>query len=205
MEETTTRKAEPNAIKRLYDWILGWADSRWGGTALFVMALLESSIFPIPPDILLIALCLGMPRKSFRYSTICLAGTLTGAAIAYAAGMWGWEAIDHWFIPGIFSQEAFDSVGAIYDQWNFWAVFTAGFTPIPYKIFTIAAGVFGIDFGMFMLASAVGRGMRFFLIGWLIWKFGAPIKSFIDKYFNWLVIAFTVLLVGCFVLIRYVF
>lgn len=107
--------------------------------------------------------------------------------------------------PGVFSQEAFDSVADIYEQWNFWAVFTAGFTPIPYKIFTLAAGVFHINFGMFMLASVIGRGLRFFLVGWLIWKFGTPIKSFIDKYFNLIVIAFTVLLVGGFLLIKYAF
>ena len=139
------------------------------------------------------------------YSAICLAGTLVGAVIAYALGFWAWNAIDHWFIPGVFSQEAFDSVAGIYEEWNFWAVFTAGFTPIPYKIFTLAAGVFHINFGMFMLASVIGRGLRFFLVGWLIWKFGTPIKSFIDKYFNLIVIAFTVLLVGGFLLIKYAF
>ena len=196
---------KPNIIRRAYDWILGWADSPWGPAALFILALAEASCFPIPPDVLLIALCLGCTRKSFRYSAICLAGTLVGAVIAYALGFWAWNAIDHWFIPGVFSQEAFDSVADIYEQWNFWAVFTAGFTPIPYKIFTLAAGVFHINFGMFMLASVIGRGLRFFLVGWLIWKFGTPIKSFIDKYFNLIVIAFTVLLVGGFLLIKYAF
>ena len=154
---------------------------------------------------LLIALCLGCPRRSFRYAAICLGGSLCGAAVAYALGFWAWNAVDHWFIPAIFSEEAFRSVGDLYNEWNFWAVFTAGFTPIPYKIFTLAAGVFHIDFVMFMLASLVGRSMRFFLIGWLIWKFGAPIKTFIDKYFNLIVVAFTVLLIGSFLLIRYVF
>ncbi len=208
MENGSTGTAavkKPNVIKRVYDWVLGWADSPWGPVALFILALAEASFFPIPPDVLLIALCLGCPKKSFRYSAICLAGTLTGAAIAYALGLWAWDMVDHWFIPGIFTQEAFDKVGAMYDELNFWAVFTAGFTPIPYKIFTIAAGVFQINFGMFMFASLVGRAMRFFLVGWLIWKFGAPIKGFIDKYFNWLVIAFTVLLIGSFVLIKYAF
>lgn len=207
MENGTTDipARKPNLIRRAYDWILGWADSPWGPTALFVLAIVEASLFPVPPDVLLIALCLGRPKKSFRYAAICLAGTLIGAIIAYALGFWAWNAIDHWFIPKIFSQDAFDAVGIMYDKWNFWAVFTAGFTPIPYKIFTIAAGVFHINPGMFMLASAIGRGMRFFLIGWLIWRFGRPIKSFIDKYFNWIVMAFTVLLIGGFLLIHYAF
>lgn len=203
VSEITVKKN--NIIRRAYDWILGWADSPWGPAALFVLALVEASLFPVPPDVLLIALCLGCPKKSFRYAGICLAGTLVGAIIAYALGFWAWNAVDHWFIPKIFSLEAFEAVGTLYDEWNFWAVFTAGFTPIPYKIFTIAAGVFHINFTMFILASAIGRGMRFFLISWLIWKFGRPIKSFIDKYFNWIVIAFTVLLIGGFALVRYAF
>lgn len=191
-------------IRKIYDWVLGWADSKWGTLALFLFAVAEASFFPVPPDVLLIALCLGCPKRSFRYALVCLAGSLTGAAISYGIGFWAWEAMSGWFIPGLFSQEAFDAVGATYEQWNFWAVFTAGFTPIPYKIFTLAAGVFKINFPMFIFASAVGRGLRFFLLGWLIWKFGAPIKGFIDKYFNWLVLAFTVLLIGGFLLIRYV-
>ena len=97
--------------------------------------------------------------------------------------------------------ESFQNVGALYDKYNFWIVFTAGFTPLPYKIFTITGGLFHINFVMFIIASIVSRGLRFFLIAGLIWKFGAPIKTFIDKYFNLLAIAFTVLLVGSFFLI----
>ncbi len=193
-----------NIIKRAYNWVLGWADSKWGAVALFVLAFAESSFFPIPPDVLLIALCLGRPKKSFKYALICLVGSVSGAMLGYGIGFWAWSAMSDWFIPGIFSQSSFDAVGALYDEWNFWAVFTAGLTPIPYKIFTLVGGVFHINFLMFIIASIVGRGIRFFLIGWLIWKYGAPIKGFIDKYFNWIVIAFTVLLIGGFLLIRYV-
>lgn len=192
-----------NIVKRCYNWVLSWADSRWGAVALFLFAFAEASFFPVPPDVLLIALCLGAPKHSFRYALICLAGSITGAMAGYAIGDFAWEAVDGWFIPAIFSQAGFDAVGAQYDQWNFWAVFTAGFTPIPFKIFTIAAGVFRINFGMFVLASAISRGLRFYLVSWLIWKYGAPIKSFIERYFNLLAIAFTVLLIGGFVLIKY--
>ena len=107
------------------------------------------------------------------------------------------------FFNHVFSVEAFENVKALFEEYNFWIIFTAGFTPIPYKLFTIAGGVFHINFVMFVIASIVSRGMRFFLIGWLIWKFGSPIKVFIDKYFNLLAIAFTVLLIGSFVLIKY--
>ena len=193
-----------NIIKRVYNWVLGWADSKWGAVALFVFAFTEASFFPVPPDILLIALCLGCPSKSFRYALICLAGSVLGAIFAYGLGFWAWGAMSDWFIPGLFSQENFDAVGALYDEWNFWAIFTAGFTPVPYKIFTVAGGVFNINFPMFVFASIVGRGLRFFLVGGLIWKYGTPIKGFINKYFNWIVIAFTVLLVGGFLLVKYV-
>jgi membrane protein YqaA with SNARE-associated domain len=193
-----------NIMKRTYNWVLGWADSKWGGIALFILAFAESSFFPIPPDILLIALCLGCPRRSFRYALICTTGSVLGAMGGYALGFYLWQGVHDWFIPSIFSQESFNSVAITYEKWNFWAVFTAGFTPIPYKIFTIAAGVCNINLIMFILASMISRGLRFFLIGWLIWKFGAPIKIFIDKYFNLLAIAFTVLLIGSFLLIKYI-
>ena len=203
MEQKVVEK-KPNIIKRCYNWVLGWADSRWGALALFLLAFAESSFFPIPPDILLIALCLGKPKRAFHFAAICTAGSVIGAIAGYAIGAGLWNVVDHWFIPSIFSQEAFDSVGNLYNEWNFWAVFAAGFTPIPYKIFTIAAGVFSINVPMFILASVIARGMRFTLFAWLIWKFGAPIKTFIDKYFNLLAIAFTVLLIGGFMLIKYV-
>ena len=119
-QDTPVATAKPNFIRRLYDWILGWADSRWGEAALFILAFVESSFFPIPPDVLLIALCLGCPRRSFRYAAICLGGSLCGAAVAYALGFWAWNAVDHWFIPAIFSEEAFRSVGDLYNEWNFW-------------------------------------------------------------------------------------
>ncbi|MBE6213416.1 MAG: DedA family protein [Rikenellaceae bacterium] len=197
-----------NIVKRLYDWVLSWGDSRWGWLALFLLAFAESSFFPIPPDVLLIALCLGVTTRSFRYAGICLAGSVIGAMLGYAIGFFLWQtpageytALAEFFFNHVFSVEGFEEVGALYDKYNFWIVFTAGFTPLPYKLFTIAGGLFHINFGMFVLASAISRGMRFFLIAWLIWKFGAPIKQFIDKYFNLLAIAFTILLIGSFVLI----
>lgn len=197
-----------NIVKRLYNWMLSWGNSRWGAWALFFFALAESSFFPIPPDVLLIALCLGVTSKSFRYALTCLSGSIIGAVIGYAIGFFLWQntageytPLANWFFAHVFSVESFTSVGELYDKYNFWIVFTAGFTPLPYKIFTISGGLFHINFVMFIIASIVSRGLRFFLIAGLIWKFGAPIKGFIDKYFNLLAILFTVLLVGSFVLL----
>lgn len=188
--------------------MLSWGDSRWGAAALFAFAFAESSFFPIPPDVLLIALCLGAVGKSFRYAAICLCGSLLGAMGGYALGFFLWQtpsgeytALADFFFNNVFSVEGFQRVAALYDKYNFWIVFTAGFTPLPYKLFTISGGLFHINFAMFMIASVVSRGLRFFLIAGLIWKFGEPIKRFIDKYFNLLAIAFTILLVGSFFLV----
>ena len=204
---TVAPQAEKKGIvRRLYDWMLSWADSKWGGLALFLFAMAESIFFPVPPDVLLIALCIGCVSKSFKYAAICTAGSVLGAIVGFGLGAFCWDIVDSWFIPSIFSQEAFDAVGVKYSEWNFWLVFTAGFTPIPYKLITISAGVFlGIaDFWIFIFASLVSRGARFALVAALIYKFGAPIKKFIDKYFNLCAIAFTVLLVGGFLVIKYV-
>ena len=105
-------------------------------------------------------------------------------------------AIANFFYDHVFSVESFNNVGRLYDKFNFWIVFTAGFTPLPFKLFTIAGGMFGINFPMFIIASIIARGMRFFLIGWLIWRYGAPIKTFIDKYFNMLATLLAVMLIG---------
>lgn len=195
-------------VKRLYDWVLSWGDSRWGALALFILAFAESSFFPIPPDVLLIALCLGAVTRSFRFAAICLAGSILGAAGGYAIGYYLWQntageytALANWFFAHVFSEESFLEVKSLYDEYDFWIVFTAGFTPLPYKLFTISGGLFRIDLVMFFVASIVSRGLRFFLIAGLIWKFGAPIKTFIEKYFNLLAILFTVLLIGGFFLI----
>ena len=190
-------------IKRLYNWVLSWSESHWGWLALFILAFCESSWFPIPPDILLIALCLGAIKRSFRFAAICLAGSIIGAAVGYGIGHFLWTtptgdptAIAIFFFNHVFSVEGFNNVGALFDKYNFWIVFTAGFTPLPYKLFTIAGGLFDINFLMFIIASIVSRGLRFFVIAWLIWRFGAPIKAFIDKYFNLLATLFTALLIG---------
>ena len=197
-----------NVVKRLYDWVLSWSESKWGVLALFVLAFAESSFFPVPPDVLLIALCIGATAKSFRFAAVCLAGSVLGAMAGYAIGSLAWQtsageftALANFFVDHVFSLEQFNEVKALYDKYDFWIVFTAGFTPLPYKLITITGGLFAINFPMFVVASIISRGLRFFLFAALIWKFGAPIKAFIDKYFNILAILFTVLLIGSFWLV----
>ncbi len=199
-------------IRKLYDWVLSWADSPYGAIALFILAFAESSFFPVPPDALLIALILGARKKAFRFALICTIGSISGAVLGYLIGHYLWWSPNNEFssvagfffnnFPG-FTEEMFYRIQDLYNQFNFWIVFTAGFTPLPYKVFTVSAGAFNISFTMFMIASIIGRGARFFLVSALIWKFGTPIKSFIDKYFNLLAVVFTVLLIGGFLLINY--
>jgi len=190
-------------LRRLYHWVLHWAETPYGSWALFLLALAESSFFPVPPDVLLIALAISIPARSFRYALICSVGSVIGGMIGYLIGYQFMDLIGMKIVEfyGFTSQYA--AVGDLYDRYNAWAVGIAGFTPIPYKVFTISAGAFKIDFLVFLIASAISRAARFFLVGWLIYRFGPGIKLFIDRYFNILAIVFTVLLVGGFIAIKY--
>lgn len=190
-------------IRSLYDWVLHWAETPYGAPALFILAFAESSFFPIPPDVLLIALAISIPAKSFRYAGLALAGSVLGAFLGYYIG-WGlYESIGVQIIEFYDVADQFARVGDMYNDNAFVAIAISGFTPIPYKVFTIAAGVFKVNIPVLVAASLVGRAGRFFLVGALIWKFGKPIKEFIDRYFNLVTILFTMLLVGGFVVIKY--
>lgn len=195
----------PNVVRRLYDWVLHWAKTPWGVPALFGLSAAESSFFPIPPDPLLLALCLGDPKRSFRFAAVTTLGSVVGGIIGYGIGAGAWSVVQDWFflyIPGV-TPDAFESVRAFYDRHGFAAVFLAGLTPIPYKVFTLASGVFGINFGVFVLASILSRGLRFFVVAALVYRFGPPIGDFIDRHFDRLAILFGVLLVGGFVVIEF--
>ncbi len=196
--------AGPNVVRRLYDWVLHWADTPYGLPALFVLALAEASFFPIPPDPLLIALCLGIPALSLRFAAIATFSFVVGGLDGYAIGAGAWTLLQDWFfvyVPGV-SPESFASVQGLYDRYDFWAVFLAGLTPLPYKVFTISAGVFSINIGIFVVASVLSRGLRFFILAGLIYRYGDAITRFIDRYFNFLALAFGVLLVGGFLVVE---
>ncbi|PLX87366.1 MAG: cytochrome B [Desulfuromonas sp.] len=193
------------AFRKLYDWVLSWAETPYGGPALFLLAFAEASFFPVPPDVLLIALCLALPARSYRYALIACAGSVIGGAAGYALGLTLWgslEPIFFQYVPG-FSEAHFQTVREQFVRHDFLAIFAAGFTPIPYKIFTVSAGVFNLDFPLFVIASCLSRGLRFLLVAWLLHRFGSLAKTMIDKYFNLLTILFLLLLVGGFVVIEY--
>jgi membrane protein YqaA with SNARE-associated domain len=190
-------------LRKLYNWVLHWAETRYAIPALILVAFAESSFFPIPPDPLLMALCLGIPKRSLMYAAVCSLASVVGGLFGYYIG-WGiWEIVDDFFLTYVFSSDAFLYVSRKYEQNAFLAILGAAFTPIPYKVFTVAAGVFKIDIFTFILASAIGRSARFFIEGGLIYFFGVGIKTFIDKYFNILVTLFFILLVLGFLVVKY--
>jgi len=190
-------------LRKLYDWVLHWANTPYGVVALFLLTFSEASFFPIPPDVLLIALCLSAPSKAFRFALVCTIGSILGGMFGYFLGIEFYDLVGKKIIAFYHLTEKYDTVANLYNQYNAIAVGIAGFTPIPYKLFTILAGVCEINFPVFVVASFVSRGARFFIVATLIWKYGDRIKVFIDKYFNLLTIVFTILLVGGFVVVRF--
>ena len=201
-------------IKKLYDWVLGLAQKPNGDISLGILSFSEASFFPIPPDVLLIPLCLGNRKKVYFFAFICSCFSIIGAIFGYYIGKllwWNIPGVEYSYIANMFFEyvpgitiDGFNRIQTMYDQWNFWIVFTAGFTPIPFKLITISAGTFNINFIMFVLASVISRSARFFIVATLIKVFGDPIKEFIEKYFNLLAIAFTILLIGGFIFIKYI-
>ena len=197
--------------RRLYDWVLHWAQTPYGGWALFILSFAESSFFPVPPDVLLAPLTLGNRQKWWRFAVSCSLASIAGGIMGYIIGHWLWFSGDHYselalwcfrVIPG-FDPEKFELAQKWYENYDFWIVFAAGFTPLPYKVITISAGAFDINFTMFMIASIVSRSARFYLVAGLFGRFGPTIKPFIDKYFNWLCLAFMVMLIGGFLALKF--
>jgi membrane protein YqaA with SNARE-associated domain len=194
--------------RRLYDWVIHFAQTRHGATALFVLSFAESSFFPVPPDVLLAPLALGAPRKWLRFALACSIASVLGGMLGYAIGAFLWASISPWVythLGGVgLTQTNFDKFQAWYDRYDFWIVFTCGFTPLPYKVCTISAGVAGIFFPGFVIASAVSRSARFLLVAGLMgWK-GERIRPVIEKYFNWFSLAFVVLLIGGFMVVKWI-
>jgi membrane protein YqaA with SNARE-associated domain len=192
-------------VRRLYDWVLHWAETPSGPAALAALSAAEASFFPIPPDPLLMALCLGATKRAFSFAAIATAASVVGGIGGYFIGAGAWQALGGFFfayVPGV-TPEAFEGVQEFYARYDFWAVFLAGLTPIPYKVFTLSAGVFSINFPVFVLASVLSRGLRFFAEAGLIFWFGPTISRFIDRYFNLLSWLFGVLIVLGFLVVKY--
>ncbi len=191
-------------LRNLYNWVLHWAATPYAMPALCIISFIESSFFPIPPDVLLIAMVVSVPTGWFRFALGCSVASVLGGMLGYWIGFQFMDIIGGQIIDFYHFQEKWDTIGLLYNKHDAWAVAAAGFTPLPYKVFTIAAGAFKIDFATFILASTIGRSARFFIVAALIYKFGPPVKKLIEKYFNLFTIVFFILLVLGFFLLKYV-
>jgi membrane protein YqaA with SNARE-associated domain len=192
--------------RRLYDWVVHFADTKHGERALFCLSFAESSFFPVPPDVLLAPLTLGAPKKWFRFALSCSIASVLGGIFGYMIGMFLWSQIGPWayaHLGGLGLTDAnFAKFEELYKKFDFMIVFMCGFTPLPYKVCTISAGVAKISFIGFLLASTISRSARFFMVAGLMgWK-GEKIRPVIEKYFNWFSLAFVILLIGGFALIK---
>lgn len=201
------RQARPHLLRRLYDWVLHWADTPYGTPALFCLAFAESSFFPVPPDVLQIALSVSKPKRSFFYAAVSGVGSVLGGILGYLIGFLLWAAVGGFFmkyVPG-FTPQNIDYVGKLYQENALWAIVCAGFTPIPYKVFTIAAGVFHeyVSLTVLVIGSAIGRFGRFFLVATFLYLFGPGIKNLIERYFDWAALALAVLAVLGFLVIKW--
>ena len=197
------KKLWSSFMKRLYDWAMRMVSGPKAVAALCAVSFVESSFFPIPPDLLLIPMILKNREKAFRFAFYCTLFSVLGGAFGYAIGHFLYDVVGIPILDFYNYRESFEQFCQNYNNYGAWIVFGAGVTPFPYKIITIASGVTGLNFIVFMVASVLARGLRFYLIAWLLWKWGKPMKDFIERNLGWLSIVFFILLIGSFYLIKY--
>ncbi|MFQ5437534.1 MAG: YqaA family protein [Paracoccaceae bacterium] len=190
-------------LRRLYDWTLALAETRYALWALAAVSFAESSFFPIPPDILLIPLILARPSRAFALAGVCLAASVAGALLGYFIGAELFDAIGRPMLEFYGKTSYFDAFSEQYNTYGAWVVLMAGVTPFPYKVITILSGATALNLPVFIIASIIARGLRFFIVAALLWKFGAPIREFIERRLGLMFALFVVLLLGSFLLVRY--
>lgn len=189
-------------MRRLYDWTLHWSGTGSASWALFFIAFAESSFFPIPPDVLLMTMVLGNPQCWVRSAAICTIGSVLGAVLGYLLGWTFYEAAGKSVVEFYNLQAGMEMIGNKYEENAFLTVLTAAFTPFPFKVITIGAGLFKIPLGTLIFASILGRAGRFFLVAGLLRLYGSTIKKTLEKYFNLLTLIFMLLLIGGFLLLK---
>ena len=190
-------------LQSLYDRMMRLAASDHAVAALAVVAFVESSIFPIPPDVLLIPMVLAFPRRAWQYAAVATAASVIGGYLGYAIGYYTFNALGRPILEFYHVMDKYDALKASFDQWGAWIIIAKGMTPIPYKLITIASGALKFDLMTFTIASLVSRSLRFFLVAALLWWFGEPIRLFIERRLTLVTTAFVVALIGGFVLLRY--
>ena len=192
-------------MRRLYDWTMDQAARRGALWTLAVVAFIESSVFPIPPDALLIPMILAAREKAWRFAAVCTVASVAGGFAGYGIGLFLFEAVAEPILAFYGYMDKFAEFRALYHQWGGWIVAGAGATPFPYKVITLASGVVELDLATFGIASVLSRGVRFFLVAALLWWFGPPIRRFIEANLGWVVTIGFMLLVGGFVAVKLLF
>ena len=190
-------------VRGTYDWAMKIASKSNAVWVLVGISFIESSFFPIPPDIFLIPLVLAQREKAFRLALYCTIASVLGGYLGYSIGYLLDEAVLTPLLEKWHMMNGFNTFKGWYNEWGAWVVFIAGSTPFPYKIVTIASGAVGLNLVVFTIASVISRGLRFFFIAWLLYKWGKPMKEYIEKNLGWLSILFAVLLLGSFLLIKF--
>lgn len=190
-------------LRKTYDWTMAQAARRNAVWVLAAVSFVESSVFPIPPDVLLIPMVLAAPHRAWFYALVCTVASVIGGIAGYAIGYGLYDLVAQPILAFYGYLDKFAAFQAMYNEWGAWIVFGAGVTPFPYKVITIASGVTGLDVVVFMIASVLSRGLRFFIVAALLWKFGPPIRTFIEQHLGKLTAAFFVLLLGGFVALRW--
>lgn len=190
-------------MRRTYDWCMNLVSGRYALPVLCGVSFVESSFFPIPPDLFLIPLVLARRTEAFKIALYTTLSSVIGGMFGYAIGYFLYDTVALPILNFYNAMAQFDSFKSYYNEYGAWIVFGAGLTPFPYKIITIASGVTHLNLGVFIIASVLARGLRFFFIAWLLWKYGQPMKTYIEKNLGWLSIAFFVLLIGGFALLKF--
>jgi membrane protein YqaA with SNARE-associated domain len=190
-------------LRSTYDWVMGLAARRDAIWVLAAIAFIESSVFPIPPDVLLIPMVLAARDSAWRYAAVCTIASVLGGMLGYAIGLFLFDSIGNPLLEFYGYAAKFDEFRGRYNEWGAWIVFIAGLTPFPYKVITIASGVTELDLGVFTVASVLARGLRFFIVAALLWWLGPPVREFIEKRLGLVTIVFCVLLLGGFVIAKY--
>ena len=190
-------------LHKIYDWMMEKAAHRHALAWLAAVSFIESSFFPIPPDVMLIPMILAAPSRWFRIALVCTLASVVGGFFGYAIGAFAMDTIGMAILTAFHLGDKFEAMRPIIDQYGVWMILIKGMTPIPYKLITITAGAFHFDLVKFTLASIAARGMRFFLVAALLWKFGEPIRAFVETRLKLVTTAFVVLLVGGFVALKF--
>ena len=192
-------------LRKLYNYTMSLASTRHAERSLAGISFIESSFFPIPPDVLLIPMVLANRSKWIRYAFVCTIASVLGALLGYAIGAFLYDVIGQPILSFYGQEDAFTKIAGLYNDWGAWGVLLGAVTPFPYKVLTIFSGATGLSLPVFIIFSLIGRGLRFFLVAWLLHRYGEPIRIFIEKNLGLLFTLFMALLIGGFVAVRFIF